>query len=191
MGILMAKFNLKITPVKVIIPAILIISLIVVTFYGKALMSGYPACETKDVYLKIQEARILNDTSAPIWKEINDSIKSIQGKGIDADKMRAISAYYAAITSLNPFLENSDVDAQPLNFLGQKQADCFTELVNDVKKDSKSLGSLFEVNFEFDPYYSFKNLFVNSLMLFIVAYLLLCVLEFMKSMLPKKVRIGK
>lgn len=191
MDILMAKFSLKPAPIKVIIPVLLVISLIVVTFYGKALMSDYPACETKDVYLKIQEARSLNDTSALIWKEINNSIKYLQSKEIDTNKMRAISAYYSTITYLNPFLEDLDVDTQLLNFLGQKQADCFIELVDEAKKSS-TLGSLFELkSINFDPYYSFKNLFINSLVLFIEAYLLICVLEFMKNMLPRKVGAGK
>jgi hypothetical protein len=187
----MAKFNLRPTPMKIIIPVILAISLIIVTFYGKAIMSDYPACELRDVYFKIQEARRLNDTSTSTWTSINNSLKFIQGKAIKGDTMRAISSYYAAVTYLNPFLEDLDIDAPPMNLFGQKQADCFIELVAEANKGS-TLGYLFEFkNIDFNPYYSFKNLFINSLVLFIEAYLLICVIEFMKNMLPKKVRIGK
>lgn len=162
--------------VKVIIPLILVVIFIVATFYGASLVSNVPVCKIMELSNDNWNAIAINDTQAmkSLSFELNKTYSETFLPIIGRPDTMAVAVIYSAAAFGNPLLNqrlNSDI-----GFFDEATVICLDKIV-ESSKNNRVL-AVFKVDKPvYNPYYSFKNLSINSLILFIEVYIILCLIH--------------
>ena len=171
----------KPTPIKVIIPLVLVVIFIAATFYGASLASKVPLCKIIKLSNDNWNAIAVNDTQAmkSLSFELNKTYSETLLPLIARPDTKAVAVIYYAAAFGNPLLNhrlNSDV---VIGFFDEDTITCLNKIV-ESSQNNRVLAVLNIDKPEYNPYYSFKNLFVNSLFILIEVYIILCLLHLLK-----------